>query len=203
VYQPGSTPGRRRKTGPARVLRRSAEGELVVSKPPPRSALPVIEYDRLDEDVIEEPLEANEDAGGEARREGEPRPTRPIVPRPKDVDLGDDANGAVVRQALVELLRHEHGNHAAREINSKYRTGGKASATTGHGARVEISAERFFSFVDRYRSALDACELAIASCPGLIEEKAELIGMIKRMQGSFTTFNLLFADRGDYFSGKE
>jgi hypothetical protein len=71
------------------------------------------------------------------------------------------------------------------------------------GKRVEISAERFFSFIDRYRSALDACEQAISASPGLGQDKEEIIGMLRRMQGSFTTFNILFADRGDYFSGKE
>jgi hypothetical protein len=201
TYQPGSTPTKRKRVGPARVLRRSAEGQLVPSRPPPRTT-PLVDYDDLDrEEVIEEPLEPEEDAGGEERPEGQPRPSRPTDLAPKELDLGPEESAAAVHQALVELIRREHGK-VSREIHSKFRTGGKATAEA-EGARVEVTAERFFSFIDRYRSSLEACEQAIVSTPGLAEEKEELVGLLRRMQGSFTTFNILFADREDYFSGKE
>lgn len=197
VYLPGTTPTtRRRRTGPARVLRRTADGELAPSaapRPAPR-VRPATAHSI--EEGAAQPLRVP-DSGP-----SEPRPERPNRAAPREVELGPEANGAAVRQVLVELVRREHGR-AVRDIHSKFRTGGKAIAIDANGHQVAISAERFFSFLDRYRSALDALENAIRARPGLGDEAEDLIGQVRRMQGSFTTFNVMFADREDYFSGKE
>jgi hypothetical protein len=124
-----------------------------------------------------------------------------LVQVPKTIDLGGDEGSAAVRQALTDLVRREHGK-SNREIHSKYRTGGKAIAVSTAGDKVEISAERFFSFLDRLRASLDTLEARLEKTPNL-DDKEELVQTVRRMHGSMTTFNLLFQDREDYFSGKE
>jgi hypothetical protein len=67
-----------------------------------------------------------------------------------------------------------------------------------------VPAERFFAWLDRLRASLDQLEEAVVErADGIGESADELRGQVLRMQGSLTTFNLLFADREDYFSGKE
>ncbi|MCK6544563.1 hypothetical protein L6R52_01710 [Myxococcota bacterium] len=212
-YDPNRvSPTRRRKTGAVKVLRRSAEGELVQAKAPPRAPVyrdrpePEVEViverigrgqiDAKGELVEQEELFAGEDWGTD-----EPRPPKPVVAVPKEIDLGGDEGAYAVRQALVDLIRKEHGK-TSREIHSKYRTGGQAIARTADHDEVAIPAERFFSMLDRLRSSLDTLEKQLAKREGL-EEKDELVASLRRIHGSFTTFNLIFSDREDYFSGKE
>jgi hypothetical protein len=208
TYTPGTTPTvRRRKTGQAKVLRRSAEGDLVPSRPPPRTGLKVIDYDRLDdEEVVVERLEPDEEGSTEdwSTEEGstEPRPPRPEVQAPKTIDLGGDESAAALKQGLTDMIRTEHGR-SNREIHSKYRTGGKAIAATKDGAKVEISAERLFSFLVKLRASLDALEIRIERTQLEKADKEEMVANVKRMHGSMTTFNLMFQDKEDYFSGKE
>jgi hypothetical protein len=193
---------KRKRASTLRVLRRSADGELVPAKAPPRVAAPAILRREKDVEVEYEgsiPGLDDTPAGGESG----PRPEAPVRVVPKTIDLGgDDENAAAVRATIVDLLRKEHGK-TSREIHSKYRTGGTVVARTASGAEVSISAERFFAMLDRFRASLDAMESKIETMSSLADEKEDLVGQLKRMQGSFTTFNLMFADRNDYFSGKE
>ena len=107
----------------------------------------------------------------------------------------------VVRYALIELVRQEYGR-TRRELHPRFK-GGKVHVVLG-GNKQAMPAERFFSIVDRLRSGLDALEAEIErKKEALAEDAAELRGQVARMHGSFTTFNVLFADREDYFSSKE
>lgn len=204
-YDPSrsAAPTKRKRASTLRVLRRSADGELVPAKAPPRTSAPAILRREKDVEVEFEPERVvpgldDVDAGGERG----PRPERPVVAVPKEIDVGGDEGAAAVRASIADLVRKEHGK-TTREIHSKYRTGGRIIARTQGAADREMTAERFFSMLDRYRSALDAMEAIVEKTAALGEDKEELVAQIKRMQGSFTTFNLLFADRNDYFSGKE
>lgn len=199
VYLPDRSSGgaRRRRAAAPRVLRRSADGELVATRPPPRAQpAPGPRFEDLDRDEVIEPVDpADEGSTG-------PRPARPVEVVPRTLDLGGDESGPAVHQALVELLRREHGR-STREIHSKFRTGGKAIARGPNGQAIEVSAERLFGVLDRLRASLDALEDAIKAKPALAEDQEEMVANVRRAHGSFTTFNFLFADREDYFSGKE
>lgn len=200
-YDPSRSPepSKRKRASTLRVLRRSADGEMVAAKAPPRTSAPAILKREKDiEFELEPAIPGLDDVAVEGDRG--PRPARPVVAVPKTVDLGDEEGAAAVRATLVDLVRKEHGR-TSREIHSKFR-GGRIIAKVD-GKEVEATAERFFAMLDRYRSTLDAMERRIEKTSQLAEDKEDLIGQIKRMQGSFTTFNLLFADRNDYFSGKE
>lgn len=125
----------------------------------------------------------------------------PRAAGPKDIDLGDLKSLEVVRAALIELMRQEHGR-SRRELHPKFK-GGTVVAEHPQRSRA-IPAERFFGMVDRLRSSLDLLDRALSErSETLGPELADLRAQVLRMQGSFTTFNLLFADRSDYFSGKD
>jgi hypothetical protein len=58
--------------------------------------------------------------------------------------------------------------------------------------------------LDRLKTNLELCDRALGEkATQLGADAAELRAQLSRMQGSFTTFNILFSDREDYFSGKE
>ncbi len=195
---PGST---RKRASTLRVLRRGADGEMVAAKAPPRSAAPEILRREKDIEVEwerDEVIPGLDDVavGGDRG----PRPEAPVRTAPKAVDLGGGEDSSAVRATIVDLLRKEHGK-SPREIHSKFR-GGFVVAKTERRT-VQMPAERFFSMVDRYRASLDAMEKKIEAIAELSGEKEDLVGQLRRMQGSFTTFNVMFQDRDDYFSGKE
>jgi hypothetical protein len=202
-YDPNRSPepSKRKRASTLRVLRRSADGEMVAAKAPPRTSAPAILRREKD---IEHEYEASIPGLDDVVVEGDrgPRPERPVVVVPKTIDLGgEDEGAAAVRASLVDLVRKEHGR-SSREIHSKYRTGGRVIARVD-GKENEMTAERFFFMLDRFRASLDAMEKKVEKTTSLAEDKDELVAQLKRMQGSFTTFNLLFADKADYFSGKE
>ncbi len=67
----------------------------------------------------------------------------------------------------------------------------------------EIPIETFFHKIVMMRDRLRVLEQNINSHPGLSdEEKVNLQQYISRIYGSFTSFNLLFSNKEDYFSGK-
>ena len=127
-----------------------------------------------------------------------PPATRP--PPPRTVDAGTD-DPSQLRRTLRELLANEVSS-VRRDMHGRFE-GGKLVV---HGAdgqpATTVPAERFFELIDRMKSTLDELEEAIVRQDKLLEVTPELVGNIRRMQGSFTTFNFLFAERGDYFSGK-
>ncbi|MBK8012491.1 MAG: hypothetical protein IPK13_14160 [Deltaproteobacteria bacterium] len=125
----------------------------------------------------------------------------PRAPRdvPRHVDLGGDESPAVVRRALEELIRQELGR-SRRELTPKYK-GGVVRATAEDGSTTEHDATKVFSMLDRLRSALDQLEAALrAKMPD--DEREECVLLVRRMHGSFTTFNVMFSHSEDHFRSK-
>jgi hypothetical protein len=131
-----------------------------------------------------------------------PRERPPRPPVPTEIDLGGDESGPVIRQALLELVRAELGR-STRELHPRFKQG-KVIAKNGDRS-VEIGAERFFSVLDRLRSSLEACERALERRSAKFEpaELSEMKAGLRAVQGSLTTFNIMFADKEDYFSSKD
>jgi hypothetical protein len=66
----------------------------------------------------------------------------------------------------------------------------------------EIPVEAFFKKITSVREKLRVLEQKINSHPKLDElDRAELQGLITRAYGSLTTFNFLFQDDEDHFTG--
>jgi len=81
-----------------------------------------------------------------------------------------------------------------------------------HGGRIHYgtseqpfseAVEHFFQRLVFMRDQLLALEATIDSCDALSRSEVETFGgYIRRSFGSLTTFNLLFAEKEDYFSSK-
>ncbi len=128
-------------------------------------------------------------------------PERPVYQPPREIDLGDGESLPVFKAAIVELMREELGR-SDREMLRRYK-GGKVLAKTADGKTAEFSAEKFFSVLDRFKSSLHELEEAVRSHPGAVPIREELLPHVRRARGTFTTFNVMYADREDYFSGKD
>lgn len=190
--------GRRRKAAVAVVKRRNDAGELVDVTPPtkarvsraPKRSLPskaLMESEAFEYTAPPEPVYR-------------PFPT-PAEPRPSEVDL-DGATGPLVEAALIELVREDVFGRR-RDLHSKFRHGGRVVLTDAEGERRTVPAHRFQGWLERLAKTIDALEEAVDTHPKLAEDAEELVANIRRIRGSFTTFNVLFADREDYFSGKD
>ena len=117
--------------------------------------------------------------------------------------MGADASVPLVRQALVDTVRHEYGR-SRRELHTKYARGGTVKVVDADGQRRSISAERFFSMLDRLQSSLAALERALdgqAESLGPAVSK-DLTAQLGRMRGSLTTFNVMFEHKEDHFRSK-
>ena len=128
------------------------------------------------------------------------RPPEP--PRPKDVDLGSDPGAPVIKQALVQMVRWELGN-SRREMADKYKRGGRVAVRVGDKEK-SISAEHFFSFLDRLQSSLSAFDKAADRYRDKLGASLtdEIKANSKRVRGSMTTFNVMFAHKEDHFRSK-
>ena len=134
-----------------------------------------------------------------ARRERPEPPPRP--PPPREINLGEDESLPVFKAALVELIREEHGD-TGREMLRRFKGG--VVQLKGAGGRVkEVPIARFFSMLDRFKSSLAELEGAIEAQESAKDVREDLLANARRIRGSFTTFNVLYADRDDYFTGKD
>lgn len=208
TYQPGKepqAPTRRKRASAPVVLRRSEGGELVpASAPKPTRAERPERAERAERAERPQRGEGEVPALGLSFVPMPPRERPPPVPGwtpPKDVDVGTDSP-PMVRGALVELIREELGV-SRREMAQRFKMGGTAEAVSLDGRRRAIPASQLFSMLDRLKLSLEHLERALERRPGLGADREDLLANLRRVQGSFTTFNVLFADRADYFSGKE
>lgn len=116
-----------------------------------------------------------------------------------------DAVVREVRRALREDLA-EAGLLPAGETELAARwQGGELILKPGKAGAQEkaISIESFFHKIVMVRERLRVLEQKINSHPKLNDaERVELQDYITRIYGSFTTFNLLFDDRADWFTGQ-
>lgn len=124
----------------------------------------------------------------------EPPPEERYVP-PREIDLGEDASLPAIRATFRDLIREELGT-SRREMQKKFK-GGVVKVAIQTGPYLEHSCDLLFSLLDRLKSSLDELEGQLAKNEQLRGE----IEQVKRIRGSFTTFNVMWADREDYFTG--
>lgn len=187
---------KKRKSSPVVIKRRNESGELeeVISARPrksvskPRSPKPSSEP--ISPDFVYTPPPPP------SYRSFPP----PDAPVPKEIDMGS-IGGPIVAGIFRELLEEECGRRR-REMASKFIRGGRVSAIDEADQQRKVSAQTFFGWLERLAKSMDALEEAVDTHPKLYEESEELLGQLRRMRGSLTTFNVVFADRHDYFSGK-
>ena len=129
------------------------------------------------------------------------RPLRP--PPPSTIDLDGEQSLPAVKQALIDMVRLELGR-SRRELHSKFMRGGTAEVRLAGGDSRTLPATRLFSLLDRLQSSFVGLEQALAEHSDKMgrAEADSLIGQVKRMQGSFTTFNVMFEHREDWFTSK-
>ncbi|MEO1338842.1 MAG: hypothetical protein AAFV29_24580, partial [Myxococcota bacterium] len=125
-------------------------------------------------------------------------PTRPAPPR--TIEAGTD-DPEQIRRILRELMRSEVST-VRRELHGRYERGRVVFQNADGSVRTTVSTERFFELINRLKNSIEELEEAIVRQDALLPQAPELVGTVRKMQGSLTTFNFLFSDRSDYFSGK-
>ena len=134
--------------------------------------------------------------------EREQRPER--APAPATIDFGAGESVPELKQALLTLMRKELG-HSGRELHTKFARGGKVEIYAKEGNKLRAtSAERFFSMLDRFQISMDRLEKQItAHAEGLgASDTKDMHAAVKRMKGSFTTFNVMYQHKEDQFRSK-
>lgn len=207
TYEPGrvAKPSRKR-SAPATVKRRNEAGELVDVSPRPKPSGTGAKRPSRQKMPTKVALENAKAGSGElpdyvALAEPTYRPFPVAADIPTEIDLGS-LNGPLADGALRDLFDEEVPGRR-RDMHSKFRRGGTVRAVDGSGVARTVPAHRFFGWLARLAKTLDALEEAVDTHPQFGSEVEELIGQIRRMRGSLTTFNVMFDDRADYFSGKE
>ncbi len=121
------------------------------------------------------------------------------IPGPADrIDM------QAIRQALQEVLEEVTGPARPIAIGRKWE-GGTLVMKPGNAQlqTKELPIDTFFHKITMVRDRLRVLEQKINAHPALGEaEKAEMQQYITRCYGSFTSFNVLFDDREDQFSGE-
>jgi hypothetical protein len=105
---------------------------------------------------------------------------------------------AVVREVLLEEMAL--GSY---EMTPKFDGGTLVlKPADPSGKPKEIPVETFFKKITSVREKLRVLEQKINNAPGLSGiERAEIQGLITRVYGSLTTFNVLFRNEEDRFVG--
>jgi hypothetical protein len=146
-------------------------------------------------------------------------PSPPVVqavrPAARRAEAGGDVIGRAypaasdparedLRQALREVLREELGLGEVRLLE-RWR-GGTLLLKPGREGTQEKSVpiDAFFHKLVMVRDRLRVLEQKINAHSGLSDaDKVEIQQYITRIYGTLTTFNVLFADRGDWFVGQK
>jgi hypothetical protein len=148
-------------------------------------------------------------AAGQPRSRGGPRETRaaaPVqqlpleAPLPKEIDIDMDIGD--FRRVLREVLTEELGVGNA-ELGARWE-GGEIILKPGKSGTAEkrVPLDAFFHKIVMVRDKLRVLEQKINSHPDLSDtDKVQLQAYITGCYGSLTTFNVLFADREDWFVG--
>lgn len=185
---PKTTRSKRRKASPVVVKRLNAEGELIDVTPPSKSR----------------PSRPSGSSGSnrpaEPYQPSSPPPYRPFPNRdaPSTVDVGS-LSSPLVKAGLVDVCRNEIRGRP-RDMHSKYRNGGRVR-TEAEGIQKTVSAENFFAKLEQLAKCIDALEEAVET-HNKLDDSDDLLSYIQKIRGSFTTFNLMFSAKEDYFSGK-
>ena len=110
-----------------------------------------------------------------------------------------------VEDVLISVLDRFNGLSSVVPLGDKWK-GGTLELKPGNPAlqSKEISVEVFFHKIVMLRDRLRVLEQNINSHPVLSDEdKVNLQQYITRIYGSLTTFNILFAEKDDYFVGSK
>ena len=130
-------------------------------------------------------------------------------PRPADT-LGSATPASpaltmeLLKEALREVLREEFGPRELKMMD-RWKGGTLIMRPSREGQKEkEVPLDDFFHKIVMVRDRLRVLEQKLNSHPGLsAADKVELHQYITRIYGSLTTFNVLFADREDWFVGQK
>jgi hypothetical protein len=121
------------------------------------------------------------------------------IPQEIDIDMNIDEFRSVLREVLADEL-----GLTAPEMGKRWQ-GGEMVLIPGTSDTQEkrVPLEAFFHKIVMVRDKLRVLEQKINAHPGLSdEEKVQMQAYITGCYGSLTTFNLLFAERADWFTSK-
>ena len=145
-------------------------------------------------------------AGAPRRRQARMEKVVQSRPQPKygsTIDLGGDDMDTSALKALFEDVLREEGVLGYIPVGQKWE-GGTVVLKPGNDSMQpkEIPLETFFKKIVMVRERLRFLEQRINNHDKLEEaDKLELQQYLTRAYGSLTTFNVLFADKGDHFVG--
>lgn len=123
---------------------------------------------------------------------------KPDLPQEIDIDMDMDEFRRVLREVLADELGISNPDLGARW------QGGELILKPGKEGTQEkrIPIDAFFHKLVMIRDKLRLLEAKVNSHAGLsAEDKVQLQSYITGCYGSMTTFNLLFSEKGDQFSG--
>jgi hypothetical protein len=119
------------------------------------------------------------------------------------VPASSTATTGSIKEALREVLREEMGVPELRMLDRW--KGGTMTIRPGRAGQKEkeIPIDAFFHKIVMVRDRLRVLEQRINAHTGLSDaDKVELQQYVTRIYGTLTTFNVLFADRNDWFVGQ-
>ena len=108
----------------------------------------------------------------------------------------------MTRNELIDIIREAMDGDPQARLAPRWE-GGRMVLEPGNDSQSkEIPLDLFFKKIVRVRDQLRVLEAKVNSNDKLSNvEKVEMQQYITRCYGSLTTFNVLFADAGDKFSG--
>jgi len=112
---------------------------------------------------------------------------------------------AEVEEAITYVLEKYQGLSHIAELGEKWKGGTLEMKPSNPDLQPkEVPIENFFHKIVMLRDRLRVLEQNINSHPVLTDaEKVDLQQYITRVYGSLTTFNILFANKEDYFVGQK
>lgn len=127
-------------------------------------------------------------------------PTTPHVPLPKEIDIDMDIDD--FRRVLRQVLADELGVSRS-EMGARWKGGEVVLKPGKEGTQDKrIPIDTFFHKIVMVRDKLRLLEAKVNAHDGLsAEDKVQLQSYITGCYGSLTTFNVLFSEREDQFSG--